>query len=96
MKFTLGRKLALGFGAILALMLFSSAMTYVKSSDIRKLQDAALDLRVPSLETAKTLQRDLNQTQNKGRQVILSGAQNDRASAAQKLFGRLGRVSKRT
>ena len=87
MKLTLGKKLGLGFGAILALMVFSSAMSYLKSSDISQSQNLALDVRVPTLEEAKNLQRDLNQAQSKGRQVVLAGAQTDRREAAKKLFG---------
>jgi len=86
MKLTLGKKLGLGFGVILALMVFSSSMTYLKSAAIKQNQDRALNLRVPTLEAAKDLQRDLNQTQSKGRQVILAGAQTDRREAAKRLF----------
>jgi methyl-accepting chemotaxis protein len=86
MKLTLGKKLGLGFGVILALMVFSSSMAYLKSADMSQSQDRALDLRVPTLEAAKDLQRDLNQTQSKGRQAVLAGAQTDRREAAKKLF----------
>ncbi len=86
MKLTLGKKLGLGFGAILALMVVSATMSYLRSSDISQSQNRALDIRVPTLEEAKNLQRDLNQAQSKGRQVVLAGAQTDRREAAKKLF----------
>jgi len=86
MKLTLGKKLGLGFGVILALMVFSATMAYLKSADIRQSQDMTLGLRVPSLETARKLQRDLNQAQSKGRQVILAGTEPSRKEAAKKLF----------
>jgi methyl-accepting chemotaxis protein len=86
MKLTLGKKLGLGFGTILALMVFSAVMTYVKSAAIRESQDVAFDRRFPSLETARKMQRDLNQTQSKGRQVVLAGAEPDRREATKKLF----------
>jgi methyl-accepting chemotaxis protein len=86
MKFTLGTKLGLGFGAILALMVFSSMMSYLKSADIRRNQDRALEERFPSIEAAKNLQRDLNQTQSKGRQAVLAGAESGRRDGAKKLF----------
>src|ERR1035441_3152144 len=86
MKLTLGKKLGLGFGAILALMILSAAMSYLKSSDISQSQNRALDIRVPSVEAAKNLQRDLNQTMSKGRQVLLAGAETARKEAAKKLF----------
>jgi len=95
MKLTLGKKLGLGFGVILALMVFSAVMTYVKSSEIKQSQDRALDLRFPTLATAKDLQRDLNQTQSKGRQAILAGAEPARREAAKKLFdGNWGAIEK--
>ncbi|MGD0514960.1 MAG: methyl-accepting chemotaxis protein [Terriglobales bacterium] len=75
MKFTLGKKLGLGFGVILCLMVFNSAISYLKSSTIKESQDITFELRYPTLETARRLQRDLNQTQNKSRQVILAGAE---------------------
>ena len=40
MKLTLGKKLGLGFGVILALMVLSATMSYLKSSDIKQTQDA--------------------------------------------------------
>ena len=86
MKLTLGKKLGLGFGVILALMVFSATMTYLKSSSMQQTQDQALDVRFPSVAAGKDLQRNLNQTQSKGRQAILAGAEPARREAAKKLF----------
>jgi len=86
MKFTLGRKLGLGFGVILCLMVFNSAISYLKSSSIRQSQDITFELRYPTLETARRLQRDLNQTQSKSRQVILAGAEPARREVGRKSF----------
>src|SRR5580704_2895537 len=86
MKFTLGKKLGLGFGVILCLMVFNSAISYLKSSTIKQSQDFTFELRYPTLETARRLQRDLNQTQSKGRQVILAGAEPAKREAGRKLF----------
>ena len=86
MKLTLGKKLGLGFGVILALMVFSSMMSYIKSGSIKASQDITFEVRYPSLATCKDLQRDLNQTQSKGRQVVLAGAEPARRDAARKLF----------
>jgi methyl-accepting chemotaxis protein len=95
MKLTLGKKLGLGFGVILALMVLSSTMTYLKASNIKQNEDRALDIRVPSVEAAKNLQRDLNMTQNKGRQTVLAGTDPTRREAAKKLFdGAWGAVEK--
>jgi methyl-accepting chemotaxis protein len=86
MKLTLGKKLGLGFGVVLALMVFSSAMRYVTSRSIKRMEDDAFEVRVPSLKAAIRLQRDLNQTQVKGRQAILAGSQPARLQEAKKLF----------
>jgi methyl-accepting chemotaxis protein len=86
MKLTLGKKIGIGFGIVLALMVVSATMGYLKSSDIRQKQDAAFEVRVPSLKAAIRLQRDLNQTQVKGRQAILAGTETARLKEATKLF----------
>src|SRR5258708_2162771 len=95
MKLTLGKKLGLGFGAILTLMLFSTIVAYIKSADIRETQDLAFERSYPTLETTRRLQRDLNQTQSKGRQIILAGTEAARREAAKKLFdGTWGDIEK--
>jgi len=43
-------------------------------------------LRVPTIVALKDLQRDLNQAQSKGRQVILAGGESARWEAASKIF----------
>jgi methyl-accepting chemotaxis protein len=86
MKLTLGQKLGLGFGALLALMVFSAATTYLKSTDIRESQDATVALRFPAIENARELQRDLNYTQVKGRQAILAGTEPARWKEAKQAF----------
>jgi len=86
LKLTLGKKLGAGFGTILALMVFVATAGYLKSDDIRRSQDAAFEVRIPSLKSAITLQRDLNQTQVKGRQAILAGTEPARLEATKKLF----------
>lgn len=86
MKLTLGKKLGLSFGAILTLMLFNGTMTYWKSAKIKESQDFTFDVRYPSLETVRRLQRDLNQTQSKGRQVVLLGTQPAKVVETKKLF----------
>ena len=85
MKLTLGRKLGLGFGVILVLMVFSAVISYVKLANVKQNQDFAFGTRFPSLETARKLQRDLNQSGNKGRQAILGGEDPVRREVAKKL-----------
>jgi len=86
MKLTLGKKLGLGFGTILALMVFSAAMNYVRSASIRASADAAIELRFPAIEVSRMLQRDLNYTQVKGRQAILAGTDRARWQEAKKAY----------
>jgi len=86
MKLTLGKKLGLGFGLVLGLMVLSSGLSYLQASKIRHRQDSAFEVRVPSLTAAIRLQRDLNQTQVKGRQTILAGSQPKRLKQTNQLF----------
>ena len=86
MKFTLGKQLGLGFACVLALTVLSAVLTHVKASAIRETQDRAMAVRVPTIAACKDLQRDLNQTQSKTRQVILAGNQSARWQAAKKTF----------
>jgi methyl-accepting chemotaxis protein len=86
MRFTLGKKLGMGFGVILTLMAVSTIISYVKLADVKEGQEKLVFLRVPSIAALKDLQRDLNQTQNKGRQAILAGSEADRREAGRRLF----------
>jgi len=86
MKFTLGKKLGAGFGCVLALMVLSAVLTYVKAGAIKEGHDRAINMRFPSIAACKDLQRDLNQAQSKGRQAILAGAEPARREAAKRTF----------
>ena len=85
MKITVGRKLALGFGTVLVLMLISSGLAYMKSQEIRGI-GVVVETRASTLKALTGLQRDLNQTQSKGRQAVLAGAEQARRDAARKAF----------
>jgi methyl-accepting chemotaxis protein len=85
-KLTLGKKVGLGFSAVLALMVLTSLLTYLRAGSIKDTQEYATTMRMPVVKACAEMQRDLNQTQSKGRQVILAGNQADRREAAQKLF----------
>ena len=86
MKLTLGKKLGLGFGVILALMILSAVLTYSKGTAINETQNHMMTVRVPTMNVLTGLQRELNQTQSKGRQIILAGADPSKRESAQKLF----------
>jgi methyl-accepting chemotaxis protein len=85
-KLKIGQKLGLAFGAILALMLLSEVLSYSKANQISVDVDNTLRVPVPSVRSLTALQRDLNQSQNKGRQAILAGGETERKDAAMKLF----------
>ena len=97
MKLTLGKKLGLGFGVILALMVLSAVLTYSKASAIKETQDRYhRPYACPPSRPRQDLQRDLNQTQSKGRQAILAGTEPARWEEAKKGVRRsLGRHWKR-
>ena len=85
MKFTIGKKLGLGFATVLALMLISSGLTYMKSRDIREIS-MEVHRRASTMRALTALQRDLNQTQSKGRQTVLAGTEQARRDVARKTF----------
>jgi methyl-accepting chemotaxis protein len=85
-KLTVGKQLGLGFGCVLALMVLSAILTYMKAGAIKETQDLIMTVRVPTISALKDLQRDLNQAQSKGRQAILAGTSSDRREAAKKLL----------
>ena len=86
MRLTLGRKLGLSFGVILALMVVSSLMSYVKVKSSQALQETLINVRVPTLDNCRKVQNDMNYGGNKSRQVILAGAEPARREAAQKAY----------
>ena len=86
MRFTIGRKLAGAFGTILGLMLLSTVLSYMKSLEMRSLQEFIVGTRVPTLEAIRELQRDLNQVISKARHAALAGTQPQRHQAARSLF----------
>ena len=59
MRLTLGRKLGMSFGVILALMVVSSLMSYVKVKQ-PSLEETLYQFRVPTLDNCRKIQSDLN------------------------------------
>lgn len=95
MRLTLGRKLGLGFGVVLMLMLVSAVLSYVKSTEIRGIEHLILSNRVPSIQAVIQLRDDLDYSGSKGRQGILAGTQPARREDAQKRFdGAWSRIEK--
>jgi methyl-accepting chemotaxis protein len=86
MKLTVGKKLGFGFGAVLLLVAFGAVLGYVKTSTVEKLEETFVTVRIPTISALKDLQRDLNQSQSKGRQVVLAGTDQKRRDDAQRAF----------
>ena len=86
MKLTIGRKLGLGFSIIFALMFLGTILSYLRVEQMTTREDFLTAVRIPSIGLLKDLQRDLTQTQDKGRQAILAGSQNERKNSADRLF----------
>ncbi|HXM21929.1 MAG TPA: methyl-accepting chemotaxis protein [Terriglobales bacterium] len=86
MRLTLGRKLGLGFGVILGLIVVDTTLTYLQANAIKMNQDRAMGVSMPTLEACRNLQKDLNQTQSKGREAVLAGTETARRESARKLF----------
>jgi methyl-accepting chemotaxis protein len=86
MRLTLGRKLGLGFGVILGLIVVDTTLTYLQANAIKTNQDHAMRVSMPTLEACRNLQRDMNQTQSTGRQVILAGTETARRDSAKEIF----------
>lgn len=86
MKLTVGQKIGLGFGVILGLIVIATGMSCVKLIGVARVQRSMLEMRMPSAAGCLQLERDLNQAQSKGRQVILAGAETGRRDDAKKLF----------
>jgi CHASE3 domain sensor protein len=82
MRLTLGKKLPLGFGAILALMVLSGTAAILKIREMRALQEYLADNRMPTLDAGRCLQRDILPSGKKARQAILAGNQNAAGHAA--------------
>jgi methyl-accepting chemotaxis protein len=86
MKLTLGKKLGFGFGIVLALMLLSAGVSYIKSQEIKNVESGILLSRVPTLDHCRLVQDDLDYSGSKARHVILAGNEPARRDDAQKRF----------
>ena len=95
MKLTLGKKLGLSFGIILVLMVMSSVTSYMKSSEIKGIDDLILSNRVPSIQTINQLQDAVDYSGSGARQAILTATEPARREDAQERFqGAWDRIDK--
>ena len=86
MKLTIAKKLGLAVATILVVMVFSSVVTYLKVGTAGQTQDLLLNVRLPSIERSRNLQKDLSQAASKARQVVLAGNQSPRREDSKKLY----------
>jgi methyl-accepting chemotaxis protein len=73
MRITVGKKLGLGFGTSLALVILTAILAFPQLESVRRNQETIRSIRIPTMTIARDLRGDVNQTQNNGRQVILAG-----------------------
>ena len=62
MKLTIGRKLTLGFGAILLLIVGTAGLVYSKSGSVATLQNQVIELRAPTAMAGQQLITGINKS----------------------------------
>jgi methyl-accepting chemotaxis protein len=73
-RFTIGRKLAGGFGVLIALMLFSAAFAYTKMAKGTGLQDRIRQDRYPATVNAARIQTEIGNSAGALRAFVLFGS----------------------
>jgi methyl-accepting chemotaxis protein len=96
MRMTLGRKLTAGFSILLLLMIVTAVLTYRKSHQIMEIQEEVLDVRIPTIEGSRRLQRDVERTGNLGRRIILAANVSERETALKRFEGAWAEIEKDT
>lgn len=86
MKLKIRAKLGLGFTAVLALTFVAGLISYSRIGVIQDEVEYLLDVRIPTIETARMLQRDQHYSASKARQAILAGTDAARKAKAQEAF----------
>jgi methyl-accepting chemotaxis protein len=89
MRFTVAKKLGLGFGLVLALMILSTTLAHLKASSIDEVRQKTAVVRVPSVCAIKDLKGDLNQSLNKTRQTVLGGSEKERFDKGKAAFDKV-------
>ncbi len=84
MKFTIGKKLALGFGAMIALIVISSAVGYWKLTDVNTVEKRIIELRQPTVLAGRDLLNGINQSLAGLRGYMILGADPDKAELFKK------------
>ncbi|HWX39389.1 MAG TPA: methyl-accepting chemotaxis protein, partial [Candidatus Sulfotelmatobacter sp.] len=73
-RFTIGRKLAAGFGVLIALMLFNAAFAYTKMSKASSIQDRIREFRYPATVDAAKIQAAIGDAGEALRAFVLFGS----------------------
>jgi methyl-accepting chemotaxis protein len=73
-RFTIGRKLAAGFGVLIALMLFSAAFAYTKMAKGTGLQERIREYRYPATVAAARIQAEIGDAAGALRAYVLFGS----------------------
>jgi len=79
MKLTLGKKLGLGFGALIALMVLSSIVAYSKLDLMEGLESQVVDQRLPSTLATRDLMNGVNHSLAALRGYVILGADPQKA-----------------
>src|SRR5712692_412617 len=73
-RFTIGRKLAAGFGVLIALMLFSAAFAYTKMAKGTGLQVRIREYRYPATVDVARIQSEIGDASGALRAYVLFGS----------------------
>jgi methyl-accepting chemotaxis protein len=103
-RFTIGRKLAAGFGVLIALMLFSATFAYTKMVKGTALQERIREYRYPATVDAARIQAEIGDAAGALRAFVLFGSdpkdaehfKSERAEAWRSADGATGDLTKRT
>ena len=80
MRLTIGRKLGLGFGSLIAIIAVSSTLTYVKFQEVAELQARTVELRYPTLQSCSEMMNGINHSLAGLRGYMILGDDPDRAA----------------
>jgi methyl-accepting chemotaxis protein len=89
MKLTVAKKMSLGFGLILALMILTATLAYFRATSVDEVRKKTASVNAPSVSAIKDLKGDLNQSLNKTRQTVLGGSDRERYDEGKVAFEKI-------
>jgi methyl-accepting chemotaxis protein len=84
MKLTIGKKLGLGFGVLIALIVVSSTVTYFKVNELRETESRVVDLRYPTVLAGREMTNGINHSLAGLRGYMILGADPGKAEVFKK------------